>query len=86
MRGMGGWIVVRTILVTDTILLVLIGFMALLWVAAPAGPAVAVGTWLGAGGLLGLLPLTDPYKVQERRRRRYQSSDWDASWKRPSRP
>jgi hypothetical protein len=70
MRGFAGWVVVRTMLIADVALLVACGFIALLWVARPAGVLVAVGVWLGAGGLLGLLPLTDPYRAQRRRLQR----------------
>jgi hypothetical protein len=75
MRHFAGWIVVRTILVADVVLLVAIGFISLLWVAAPAGALAAAALWLGAGGLLGLLPLTDPYRVEARRLRRRAHAD-----------
>jgi hypothetical protein len=71
MRGFAGWIVVRAMLVADVALLVVCGFIALLWVAVPAGALIAASLWLGAGGLLGLLPLTDPYRVERRRLRRH---------------
>jgi hypothetical protein len=70
MRHMGGWIVVRTILVADVALLVMVGFICLIWVTPPSGVLLAGGAWVIAGGLLGLLPLTDPYKVEDRRQRR----------------
>ena len=70
MRGMRGWIVVRAILVMDVIILLTVGFICLIWVTSPPGPIVASAFWMGAGGLLGLLPLTDPYHVEARRRRR----------------
>jgi hypothetical protein len=73
---MSGWIVVRTILVMDVLIVVVVGFLALIWVSYPAGPLVALASWLGAGGLLGLLPLTDPYRVQARRLR--DSRRWSA--------
>jgi len=66
LRHFAGWIVVRTILVADVALLVVAGFMALLWVARPAGFVAAAVMWLVAGGLLGLLPLTDRYRVEAR--------------------
>jgi hypothetical protein len=66
-RNPAGWIVVRTILVADVVLLVVAGFIALLWVSPPAGPLAAGGIWIAAGGLLGLLPWTDPHRVEERR-------------------
>jgi hypothetical protein len=69
MRGLGGWIVVRTILLADVVLLLAVGFVAMLWVSPPAGEVGAILSWLGAGLLAGLLPLTDPYRVQARRAR-----------------
>lgn len=69
MRGMGGWIVVRTILIADVVVLLAVGFVCVRWVSQPAGPVGAVLCWLGAGALVGLLPLTDPYRVQARRAR-----------------
>ena len=70
---MGGWIVVRTILVADVGLLLAVGFVCAVWVSQPAGAIGAIGSWLGAGLLLGLLPMTDPYRVQARRQRRARS-------------
>jgi hypothetical protein len=70
MRHLGSWIVVRTILVADVALLVVVGFIALVWVSPPDGFFVAVAIWLAAGGLLSLLPFTDPYRAEARRRRR----------------
>jgi hypothetical protein len=69
-RGFAGWIVVRAILIADVALLVTAGFISLIWVSQPAGILVAGGLWAFAGGLLGLLPLTDPYRVEARRRRK----------------
>jgi len=66
MRNFAGWIVVRTILVADVVLLVVVGFIALMWVAHPAGIVAAAAIWLVAGGLLGLLPLTDRYRAERR--------------------
>jgi hypothetical protein len=71
MRHYAGWIVVRTILVADVGLLVLSGFISLIWVAEPGGILVAAALWLLSGGLLGLLPLTDPYRVEQRRLRKW---------------
>ena len=70
MKGLAGWIVVRTILIADLVLVVVAGFMSLLWVQRPGGVIIAGGMWLGAGLLLGLLPFTDPYRVEARRYRR----------------
>lgn len=67
---MAGWIVVRTMLVGDVMILVLVGFVCMVWVSQPAGAIGAILAWLGAGGLLALLPLTDPYRVQVRRAKR----------------
>jgi hypothetical protein len=66
LRHFASWIVVRAILVADAALLVVGGFAALLWVARPAGFIAAGAMWLAAGGLLGLLPLTDPYRAEQR--------------------
>jgi hypothetical protein len=65
-RGIAGWIVVRTILVADVFLLVVAGFISVVWVSPPAGIIAAGVMWLAAGGLLALLPLTDPRRVEER--------------------
>jgi hypothetical protein len=70
MRHFAGWIVFRTILLADAVLVVVCGFMALLWVAPPGGILAAAGLWLLAGGLLGLLPLTDPYRAEQRWQRK----------------
>ena len=70
MRHFAGWIVVRTILVADAVLLVVCGFMALVWVAPPGGILAAAAMWGVAGGLFGLLPLTDPYRAEQRWRRK----------------
>ena len=70
MRHLAGWIVVRAILVADVTLLIAVGFGCLLWVSPPGGIYAAAGFWMGAGGLLGLLPLTDPYRVERRRHQR----------------
>ena len=48
MRSFAGWIVVRTILVADVVLLVVAGFMALIWVEHPAG-ILAAAAINGAG-------------------------------------
>jgi hypothetical protein len=70
MRHLAGWIVVRTILVADVALLIVSGFICLVWVAAPGGILVAAALWMIAGGLLGLLPYTDPYRDEQRQQRR----------------
>ena len=70
MRHFAGWIVLRTILVADAVLVFACGFISLVWVAPPGGVLVAGGLWLVAGGLVGLLPLTDPYRAEQRWRRR----------------
>ena len=74
MRHFAGWIVIRTILVADALLLVVSGFIALVWVAAPGGVLVAATLWLLAGGVLGLLPYTDPYRVEARWQRKRAAS------------
>jgi hypothetical protein len=79
---MAGWIVVRTILVMDAVLVIAVGFICLLWFARPAGVLIAGSCWMAAGGLFGLLPFTDPYRVMARRARkaaRAQSSGWVVS-------
>ena len=87
MRHFAGWIVVRTILVADVVLLVVSGFIALLWVAAPGGVLVAATVWLLAGGLLALLPYTDPYRVEARwlRKRAANASEISLEGRRPPR-
>jgi hypothetical protein len=76
LRHVASWIVVRAILVADTALLVVGGFAALLWVARPAGFIAAGAMWLAAGGLLGLLPLTDPDRAEQRLdRKRHRSGN-----------
>jgi hypothetical protein len=75
MRRIASWIVVRTILVADAALLVVAGFISLLWVAPPGGVLAAAGMWIVAGGLIGLVPLTDPYRAEERYWRRREGDD-----------
>jgi hypothetical protein len=70
MRHFAGWIVVRTILVADAVLVIVCGFISLIWVAAPGGVIAAAALWMLAGGLIALLPLTDPYRAEERWRRK----------------
>jgi hypothetical protein len=79
MRHMAGWIVVRTILVADVALLIVSGFICLIWVAAPGGVLVAAALWMIAGGLLGLLPYTDPYRAERCRARRRAESATERS-------
>ena len=47
MKGLAGWIVFRTILIADLVLVVVAGFMSLLWVQRPGGVIIAGGMWLG---------------------------------------
>jgi hypothetical protein len=84
-RHFAGWIVIRTIMVADAVLLVVSGFIALLWVAAPAGDLVAATLWLLAGGVLGLLPYTDPYRAEARwlRKRAARASGISPEGRRP---
>ncbi len=43
MRLFAGWIVFRTILLADAVLVLVCGFVSLLWVAPPRGILAAAG-------------------------------------------
>ena len=68
MRRLGTLLVLRVLLVSNTLILVAVGGLSLAYVDRPAGVIGAALCWVVAGGLLGLLPLTDPYRVPRRRR------------------
>ena len=59
----------RALLLANGLLLVLCGFVALAYVDRPPGYVVAIGFWVGAIVLWSLVPLTDPYRHEQRARR-----------------
>jgi hypothetical protein len=68
-RSIGGLLVIRFLLVANSIALLAIGALYLLYGARPAGLVVG-GVLLGAAlALLGCVPLTDPYRAPRRRGR-----------------
>ena len=66
---MGALLVLRLLLVSNAVVLAAVGGIAVAFVERPAGVIAAGCCWVGAGCLLGLLPLTDPYRVPRRSRR-----------------
>ncbi len=68
MRRIRALLVVRLLLVSNAVVITAVGGLALAFVDPPAGPAGAVLCWAFAGCLLGLLPLTDPYRAPRTRR------------------
>jgi len=56
-------LVLRLLLVSNAVIITTVGGLCLAFVDGRAGAIGAVLCWLVAGGLLGLLPLTDPYHV-----------------------
>ena len=68
MRRLGTLLVVRVLVVANTIVLLVVGGLSLAYVERPAGVLGAAVCWALAGCLIGLLPLTDPYRVSRRSR------------------
>jgi hypothetical protein len=68
MRRVRALMVLRLLLVADAVVLAAVGALSLAYVERPAGAIGAALCWLFTGGLLGLLPLTDPYRVPRHRR------------------
>jgi hypothetical protein len=62
--------VLRLLVVANAIVVAAVGGLSLAYVERPAGTIGAGLCWAFAGGLLGLLPLTDPYRVPRPRHRR----------------
>ncbi|HSS10700.1 MAG TPA: hypothetical protein VLL25_12495 [Acidimicrobiales bacterium] len=69
MRRLRTLLVLRLLLVANVVLVTTVGGLWLAFVDGRAGPIGAALCWLLAGGLLGLLPLTDPYHVPRSHRR-----------------
>ena len=61
------------LLVANAVLLAAVAFIAWRYVDRPAGLLIAVGALCGSGGLIGCVPLTDPYRDEQRRWRAEQS-------------
>jgi hypothetical protein len=59
---MGALFVLRLLLVSNAVVLTAVGGISLAFVERPAGVIGAAGCWVFAGCLLGLVPLTDPYR------------------------
>lgn len=74
---MASLLVIRYLLVSNGILITVIGFICLLWVERPAGFLIAGAAWLASGLLFGAVPYTDPYRherLEPRDRRKPRSS------------
>jgi hypothetical protein len=69
-RRLGTLFVLRLLLVSNTIVVIVVGGISLAFVERPAGVIGAALCWLFAGCLLALLPLTDPYREDRPVRRR----------------
>jgi hypothetical protein len=68
MRRLRTLLVLRLLLVANVVIIATVGGLWLAFVDGSAGPVGAALCWLAAGGLLGLLPLTDPYRVPRSQR------------------
>ncbi|HEX3540431.1 MAG TPA: hypothetical protein VHT75_08310 [Acidimicrobiales bacterium] len=68
MRRIRALFVLRLLLVSNALVVGAVGALCLAFVERPAGVIFAAGCWLLAGGLLGMVPLTDPYRPVRRRR------------------
>jgi hypothetical protein len=68
MRRLRTLLVLRLLLVANVVIITTVGGLWLAFVDGQAGPIGAALCWLVAGGLLGLLPLTDPYHVPRSQR------------------
>ena len=62
MRRLRTLMVLRLLIVSNAVVVTAVGGLALAFVDRPAGAFIAAGCWVFAGCLLGLLPLTDPYR------------------------
>jgi hypothetical protein len=60
--------VLRLLVVSNAVVVTAVGGLSFAYVERPAGQIGAALCWVFAGGLLGLLPLTDPYRVPRHRR------------------
>jgi hypothetical protein len=61
--------VLRLLVVANSVVVTAVGGLALAYVDRPAGVLIGAGCWVLAGCLLGLLPLTDPYREPRRPKR-----------------
>jgi hypothetical protein len=68
-RRIGVLFVLRLLLVSNAIVLTAVGGISLAFVERPAGEIGAALCWIAACCLLGLLPRTDPYRVERRPRK-----------------
>jgi len=68
MRRLRTLLVLRLLLVANVVIITTVGGLWFAFVDGSAGPIGAALCWLAAGGLLGLLPLTDPYRVPRNQR------------------
>ena len=59
-------LVLRSLLVANGVLLLVLGGLAMAYVDHPPGYLVATALWLAAIGLFALVPLTDPYRHERR--------------------
>jgi hypothetical protein len=58
--------VLRVLLLADGLIVAMVGGLAALYVERPAGLVFAFGAWILAGILFCCLPLTDPYRGEDR--------------------
>lgn len=68
MRRIRALFVLRLLLVGNGLVVIAVGGLSLAYVERPAGVIGASLCWLFAGGLFGLVPYTDPYRVKRRPR------------------
>lgn len=67
MRRIRALLVLRFLLVANAVTVSAIGAISLAYVQRPAGVIGAALCWIFAGGLFGLVPYTDPYRVRRSR-------------------
>jgi type IV secretory pathway TrbD component len=59
-------LVLRSLLLANGVLLLVLGGLATAYVNHPPGYVVGIALWLVAIGLFSLMPLTDPYRHERR--------------------
>jgi hypothetical protein len=67
-RSATSLMVIRLLLVSNGILVSIVGLLCLLYVDRPSGLVLAGLAWAFAGVLFACVPLTDPYRREERPR------------------
>ena len=56
--------ILRFLLISDGLIVAVVGLLCVLYVDRPAGLVAAAGAWLLAGLLFGAVRYTDPYRGQ----------------------